>query len=67
MKVVQDILVEKCRQNIQKCTKSVLPILDHVLIVPLGFSENSPLSVRRCRGGAKGGTEKVRSFVTFLR
>ena len=30
------------------------------------FRKKTPISVRRCRGGAKGGTEKVRSFVTFF-
>ena len=31
------------------------------------FRKKTPLSVRRCGGGgAKGGTEKVRSFVTFF-
>ena len=30
------------------------------------FRKKTPISVRRCGGGAKGGTEKVRSFVTFL-
>ena len=31
------------------------------------FRKKTPISVRRCgEGGAKGGTEKVRSFVTFL-
>ena len=31
------------------------------------FRKKTPKSVRRCKagGGAKGGTEKVRSFVTF--
>ena len=33
------------------------------------FRKKTPISVRRCRGGgggAKAGTDKVRSFVTFL-
>ena len=31
------------------------------------FKKKTPISVRRCGGGeAKGGTERVRSFVTFL-
>ena len=32
------------------------------------LEKKTPISVRRCGegGGAKGGTEKVRSFVTFL-
>ena len=28
------------------------------------FRKKTPIGVRRCREGAKGGTEKVRSFVT---
>ena len=33
----------------------------------LAFRKKTPISVRRCQGGgAKGGTEKVRSFVTFF-
>ena len=35
------------------------------------LEKKTPISVRRCGegggGGAKGGTEKVRSFVTFFR
>ena len=30
------------------------------------FRKKTPLGVRRCGGGAKGGMDKVRSFVTFF-